>query len=161
MSNNPHSTAAVAGHPLHPMLVTLPIGFLVGALLSDLAFFWSADGFWPRASLYLTGAGLASGLLAAVAGLVDFLGSRLLRQHGEAWMHLAGAAVVLLLALVSFYMRLYDESGTVSILQFVLSVCIVLLLAVAGWLGGELVFRHRAAVLEHGHDHPPDEQHRA
>lgn len=39
MNRNPHSTAAIAGHPLHPILVTLPIGFLIGAFLSDLAFF--------------------------------------------------------------------------------------------------------------------------
>lgn len=166
MMKNPQSTAAVAGHPIHPILVTLPIGFLVGALFSDLGFFWSADGFWTRASLWLTGAGLIAGLAAAVAGLVDFLGSRDIRRHGEAWMHFIGNAVVLLLALLSFYVRLSDESGTVSPLQLLLSFCIVLLLGVTGWLGGELVFRHRIAVLdeEHGghvHDEPPDEQLRA
>ena len=37
------STAAIAGHPLHHMLVTLPIGLLIGALASDIAFRVTAD----------------------------------------------------------------------------------------------------------------------
>jgi len=45
--------------------VTLPIGFLVGALLSDLAFEGTGDAFWARASIWLIGAGLAGGALAA------------------------------------------------------------------------------------------------
>lgn len=82
MTRNPHGTATVAGHPLHPILVTLPIGFLVGALLSDLAFFWSADPFWVRVSLWLIGTGLVAGVVAAVAGFIDFLGCREIRQSG-------------------------------------------------------------------------------
>lgn len=94
-----------------------------------------------------------------MAGLIDFLGCREIRQLGEAWLHLAGNAVVLLLALTNFYIRYYDTSASISSLQLILSFCIVLLLAVTGWLGGELVFRHRVAVLDQ--DGPPDEQFRA
>ncbi|MGE0006542.1 MAG: DUF2231 domain-containing protein [Parvibaculaceae bacterium] len=161
MRARPHSTAAVARHPIHPLLVTLPIGFLVAALLSDLAYHWTADSFWTRASLWLTGSGLVAGVLAALAGLVDFLGSADIRRLSEAWLHFLGNAVVLLLALVSFYIRLHDGSGTVSATQLLLSFCIVILLSVTGWLGGELVFRHRVAVQEGEDDVPPDEQIRA
>ena len=31
------STAAIAGHPLHPIVVPFPIAYLVGALATDLA----------------------------------------------------------------------------------------------------------------------------
>jgi uncharacterized membrane protein len=161
MRTHPHSTVAIAGHPIHPILVTLPIGFLAGALLSDLAHYSTADAFWTRASLWLTGAGLVAGVLAALAGLVDFLGSADIRKLSEAWLHFLGNAVVLLLASVSFYIRLYDESGTVSATQLLLSFCIVILLSVTGWLGGELVFRHRVAVQNGGESVPPDEQIRA
>ena len=61
------STAAIDGHPFHPLLVTLPIAFLIGALLTDLAFQGTGDAFWARASTWLFGAGLVSGALAAVA----------------------------------------------------------------------------------------------
>lgn len=36
---NPTSTAQVAGHPIHPMLIPFPIAFLVATLVSDLIFF--------------------------------------------------------------------------------------------------------------------------
>jgi uncharacterized membrane protein len=161
MRRHPHSTVAIAGHPIHPILVTLPIGFLAGALLSDLAHYSTADAFWTRASLWLTGGGLVAGLLAALAGLADFLGSADIRKLSEAWLHFLGNGVVLLLALLSFYVRLYDESGTVSATQLLLSFCIVILLSVTGWLGGELVFRHRVAVQDGEEDDPPDKQIRA
>jgi uncharacterized membrane protein len=160
MRRHPHSTVAIAGHPIHPILVTLPIGFLAGALLSDLAHYSTADAFWTRASLWLTGGGLVAGLLAALAGLADFLGSADIRKLSEAWLHFLGNGVVLLLALLSFYVRLY-ESGTVSATQLLLSFCIVILLSVTGWLGGELVFRHRVAVKDGEEDDPPDKQIRA
>jgi len=38
ISRGVRSTASIAGHPLHPMLVPFPIAFLVGALASDLVF---------------------------------------------------------------------------------------------------------------------------
>ena len=36
--DNPRSTASIAGHPLHPMLVPFPIASLVGAFVTDLVF---------------------------------------------------------------------------------------------------------------------------
>ncbi len=47
------SRAAVVGHPIHPVFVPFPLAFLVGALLTDLAYWWTADPFWGRASLWL------------------------------------------------------------------------------------------------------------
>lgn len=63
--------------------------------------------------------------------------------------------------MINFYIRYDDASASISTLQLILSFCIVLLLAVTGWLGGELVFRHRVAVLDRDHSDPPDEQLRA
>jgi uncharacterized membrane protein len=39
------STAAILGHPIHPMLVPFPLAFLVGVLLTDLAYWATADVF--------------------------------------------------------------------------------------------------------------------
>ncbi len=52
------STAAIAGHPLHAMLIPFPIAFLLGALAADLAAWGTGDAFWTRAALWLAGAGV-------------------------------------------------------------------------------------------------------
>ena len=72
--SNPQATAKIFGHPLHPMLVPFPIAGFVGALVCDLIYQPGGDIFWFRASEYLLGAGVAMALLAAVMGLIDFLG---------------------------------------------------------------------------------------
>lgn len=41
---NPKSTAIVAGHPIHPMLIPFPISFLVGALITDIAVPFAGTG---------------------------------------------------------------------------------------------------------------------
>lgn len=40
------STAQIAGHPIHPMLVPIPIACFVGALLTDIAYVVSAEIMW-------------------------------------------------------------------------------------------------------------------
>lgn len=135
------STAAIAHHPLHPLLVTLPIGFLVGALLTDLAFIGTTDSFWARASEWLVGAGLVSGALAA-AGFIDFFGNARIRSITSVWHHMIGNALALLLAAISLYVRLSRGALEVSGTELMLSILVVLIFAVTGWLGGELVFRH-------------------
>jgi uncharacterized membrane protein len=42
------STAAIAGHPLHPMIVPFAIGHLIGALLTDLVASFGGDPFRRR-----------------------------------------------------------------------------------------------------------------
>ena len=69
---NPQSTAQIAGHPLHPMLIPFPVAFLVATLVCDLLFWNTGNSAWSTASLYLLGAALVMAALAAVAGLTDF-----------------------------------------------------------------------------------------
>jgi uncharacterized membrane protein len=66
------STAAIPGHPIHPLLVVFPTGFLVGALATSLTFWGATDSFLARVSALLLGTGVAMGVLAAVAGLIEF-----------------------------------------------------------------------------------------
>ena len=58
------STAAIAGHPLHPAVVPLPIGALTGALAADVAYAATNDPFFARAGRLLTLVGLVTGALA-------------------------------------------------------------------------------------------------
>jgi uncharacterized membrane protein len=135
------------------MLVPFPIAFLVGALASDLAFWGTSDPFWARASLWLAGAGLLTGAVAAVAGLTDFLGDRRVRSHSAAWVHFVGNAVALLLTLWSVLHRWADPSASVMPTGLILSAIVACILGVTGWLGGELSYRHRIGVTETASDH--------
>ena len=144
----PQSTAQIAGHPLHPMLVPLPIAFLIAALLTDVAFLTTEDPFWSRASIWLIGAGIVGAIAAAATGMTDFMGSARIRSIGHAWQHAVGNSMALLLAIVNFFLR-GGENWTVGVLPFglMLSLVTVGILAFTGWLGGELVYRHGVAVV--------------
>ena len=93
---NPRSTAQIAGHPIHPMLIPFPIALLVATLASDLAFWSTGNASWAVAAIWLLGAALVMAALAAVAGLTDFLGERRIRDIRDAWLHMFGNAYILL-----------------------------------------------------------------
>lgn len=59
------------GHPLHPMLVHMPISLWVLASLCDGATLIGIGGAWPLGWLCLVG-GLATALPAMAAGFLDF-----------------------------------------------------------------------------------------
>lgn len=142
------STAAIAGHPLHPIVIPFPIAFLVGALATDLGYWATTDPFWARASLWLVGAGLVTGVLAAALGLIDFFTIKRARSHRSGWIHFIGNAVVLALAFISLLLRVDDMEGGLLPVGLMLSAVITLLLGVTGWYGGELSYRHKIGVLE-------------
>jgi uncharacterized membrane protein len=142
------STAAIGGHPIHPLLVPFPIAFLVGALLTDIVFWRTADLFWSRSSEWLIGAGLVMGALAAVAGLTDFLTISRVRSLAAGWVHFLGNAAALVLALWNLLRRTSGEPGAAVVPNgIILSAVVVAIFLVTGWLGGELVFRHRIGVV--------------
>src|SRR4051794_10927019 len=99
------STAALAGHPLHPMLVPVPIGMLGAAALADVAWLRGRDPFFARASRWLLGGAIASGLAAAPFGLVDFATIPAARRRPEAWLHGGGNLGVMAMTAGSLALR--------------------------------------------------------
>ena len=77
---NPRSTAQIAGHPIHPMLIPFPIACFVLALVSDLAFWRTSNDFWASASLWLLGAGLIMAALVSIAAAIGYF--RQTSAHG-------------------------------------------------------------------------------
>ncbi len=142
------STAAIAGHPVHPMLIPFPISFLVGALVTDLVYWSTGSSFWAQASFWLIGAGLATGLLAAIFGLTDFLTIKRVREHTAGWIHFLGNATVLVIALVNLWLRWADPAAAIVPWGVVLSAIIGLILIVTGWYGGELSYRHKVGIID-------------
>jgi len=150
---NPHSTASVAGHPLHPMLIPFPIAFFVATLVCDIAFWSTTNAAWATAATWLLGAGLVMAALAAVAGLVDVLGDARIRALNDVWWHAGGNVVVVLIQCVSWYLRYSQGSGVVVPKGLVLSLIVVGLLLFTGWKGWNMVYRHRVGVADETADH--------
>ena len=142
------SSIAIGGHPLHPMLITFPIAFLSGGLACDLAFWWTGDPFWARAALWIIGAGLVMGTLAAIAGALDFLLIKEIRFHVTSWSHMLTAVMLLSLAAANWWMRVDEPTLGVLPWGLFLSGVSALALGVAGWLGGKLVFEHSVGTGE-------------
>lgn len=144
--DHPRSTAAVAGHPLHPMLVPFPIGCFVGTLLTDLAYWKTADMLWTNMSAWLLTAGLVMAAFAALAGVIDFFGERRIRRLRTAWIHAVGNAIALCLAILNAFVHSRDAYSSVVPLGLTLSLLVVLILVITGWNGWEMVYRHGVGV---------------
>src|SRR3954451_9173003 len=147
MAGNPRSTASIAGHPIHPMLIPFPIAFFVATFLCDLAYVSTSDAGWVTATLWLLGAGLIMAALAAIAGLIDVLGDQQIRRLGTAWLHGGGNVVAVLIELYNWYARYQHGANAVLPTGIILSGIVVLILLFTGWKGWELVYRHRVGVV--------------
>jgi uncharacterized membrane protein len=144
--SNPQSTARFMGHPIHPMLVPFPIAFFIGAFLADLVSLRTGDAFWPRAAFWLLAGGLAGAVLAALAGLTDFLGDRRIRGLSDAWMHMLGNVTAVAIEAVNLVLRLHDPAAAIASPGVYLSGAACVLLGFTGWKGGDLVYRHRIGI---------------
>lgn len=136
--------AQIAGHPIHPMLVTLPIGMWVFSLAADLIALRSAAAdTWHAAALYAMIGGIIGALLAALPGLVDLLSLRDPIKN-TAIKHMSLNLVIVVLYIVNAWMRI-QGSGSPN-LPLWLSVIAIALLLVSGWLGGKMVYEAGVAV---------------
>lgn len=144
---------AIRGHPVHPALIPFPIAFLTAALVTDLVFWKTRSPLWAGCSFWLLVAGVGMGLVAAIAGLIDFVSVSRARQHAAGWIHALGNVTVLLLGSVNLVVR-WSDATRILPWGLALSAIIALLLGVTGWFGGELVFRHMIGVTGHD-DHQP------
>lgn len=137
------------GHPLHQMLIPLPLGLLSGAAAFDVLHHATGDATWGTVAAATMGAGLVGGLIAAPFGLADWTaipaGTRA-KQIGAA--HGLGNAVVLGLFAANWWLR-RDNPQAAEPLTLGLSLAGVALAGVTGWLGGELVDRLGVGI-DHG-----------
>ncbi|MGY3452896.1 DUF2231 domain-containing protein [Bradyrhizobium sp. USDA 4353] len=140
------STARIARHPIHPMLVPFPIVCFIGALVTDIAYWRTAEIMWADMSAWLLLIGLIMGILAGIAGLIDFLGNRLVRAQAPAWPHMIGNLIALVLAFFNNMVHARDAWTSVVPTGLILSLVTVLILPITGWLGWSLVYRHRVGV---------------
>lgn len=132
--------ATIANHPLHPVLVTLPIGFFSGALICDIIRALNGDPFWSRMSVALIAFGLVSGLVAALFGFIDYFTAPMpVNAKATATTHMIINVFAIAFFPMAFYLRYENNASSVGILVTGLG---VLMLAFSGSLGGHLAYHY-------------------
>lgn len=141
------STARISGHPIHPMLIPYPFAFLSGAFGFRLAARARHSEALAKTADHLRTAGLASAVVAAVPGLIDYLtvvpeG----RPRTTATQHLLSnsSALACFAAAAIAGRRQRDNDATLRFESVGTA-----LLCLGGYLGGSLSYKHHIGVMEH------------
>ncbi len=146
------SKFALAGHPLHPLLVALPIGLFAWTLVSNIVYATDKAGRpeWFDIAFWSGIAAVVTALLAALPGFGDYFTMAAKSDaRGIATAHMGLNLMTVALFFVALVLMAGDSGAAGG--RFTASVILqavgVGLLTLSGWLGGEMVFRHHLAMI--------------
>jgi uncharacterized membrane protein len=136
------SKVKLFGHPVHQMLVPIPLGLFVAAVLFDvIAIARDSVGLTNVAHWNIL-AGIIFALVAAVFGALDLYPvPRQTRAFRVGVLHGVGNIVMTLLFVTAALLRWRTEMHRPSGISFAIEVIAIGLAFVTAWLGGELVDR--------------------
>lgn len=141
----PLAPRPVRTHPVHGLLSAFPLAFFTGALVTDIAYAATAQMQWANFSVWLIAAGVAMGVLAAIAGIVDALVNRRHRAHARrsarSWPHSLGTLAMMVLAVVNGFIHSRDAWTSVVPAGLILSAIVAVLAIVTSWMGFSLEAR--------------------
>lgn len=150
------SKAKFLGHPLHQQLIVFPLGLLAMAAIFDVIQLFTGEGNWHSHAFVMIGAGVITGLIAAVFGAIDYLAiPKGTRARSVGFLHGVGNVIVTLMFAGSWLLR-YDDPAAPGALALALSFGAAALAAGTGWLGGELVDRLGVGVDPGAHLNAPN-----
>ena len=131
--------ANIAGHPIHPMLVTIPIGLWLFSLVADLVALRSGSPqSWALVAYYSMIGGIVGALAAALPGLIDLLSLQDRAIKKTALIHMSINLTIVALYVVNAWMR--RRASVPGDVTLALSVLAIAMLLVSGWLGGKMVY---------------------
>jgi uncharacterized membrane protein len=140
------------GHPLHPVLVTVPIGAWVASFVFDLLSRFSDEPVvFARGAWWLICVGLVGALAAAMLGFLDLFaiptGTRAFRTG---LLHMALNLTVVVVFAGSLLPRRdrFEQPDGVPVGLIAVSAVALGVLAVSGWLGGKLAYRYGVRVAD-------------
>ena len=107
----------------------------MGTLVTDIAYAETANMQWANMSAWMLTVGLIVALFAVLAGFIDFLGDRRIRDLRAVWIHAIGNAVALILAIFNAFIHSRDAYTSVVPTGLILSALTVLILLVTGMDG--------------------------
>ena len=139
------SKASIGGHPVHPMLIPFPVALWVTSFAVDILFYFLRHPTLLVVAKLLIAAGCLGAIAAAIFGIIDWLAIKNGDVKRVANWHARLNIAALVVFAISLLLRLgrYSELvGRKLTIPFLLSLVGVILIAISGWLGGELVFRY-------------------
>jgi uncharacterized membrane protein len=144
------SPASIGKHPVHPMIVPFPIALWIFSLVADVIYLWRGNPVWKDyISFYALLGGILGAAVAAVPGFIDWLSITYRPTKKLADWHARLNVIALLVFIGDFYLRTTGGSQWISgsiIIPLLISVFGIILIAISGWLGGEMVYVHGVAV---------------
>jgi uncharacterized membrane protein len=127
-------SAGVTGS-IYSFLFPVPVICFVGALVTDIVYVSSAFLMWLHFSQWLIAAGIAFGIIAGIALLVELIASRAIRAAPMGWVHVVLFYAGLVVAIFNAFVHTADGWTAVMPAGMILSiVAAVLMLAAAGTL---------------------------
>lgn len=131
-------------HPIHPVLLCFPMACLVGALLTDLVYWRTAEMMWADFSAWLVSAGAILTWLAAIGGIVDLVGRRYaaVAPVSWTWIYVVANIVIIVLATLNMFVHTRDAWTSVVPWGLTLSIATFLVLAITAWIGWVGLYRH-------------------
>jgi uncharacterized membrane protein len=143
-----HTPATIARHPIHVMLIGIPIGLWLFSFVCDVVVVVTdideVANLWFTIGFYTMAAGLAGALLAAIPGFIDFLSikNREIRRIGAT--HMTLNLIVVAAYVVNLWLR--TDEPPLFLAGMALSLFALCMLTVSAWLGGEMVHVHGVGV---------------
>lgn len=129
----------LAGHPVHPQLIPLPLGLFPFAAAMDAMHLATGKQSYADAAYYSLVGGVAASLLVAVTGAADYMtiprGGEMKRMANT---HAVLNASIVAIESANVALRPRRRSG---VTQTVLSLLGTVGVMVSQWYGGELVYR--------------------
>ncbi len=140
------SAVALAGHPIHAMMVHFPIALVFATLGVDLFYWWTADPFWLRVGIWSSGFAFATGVAAGLFGTVELLLVQQIRRRLQSWNHAVIAMNLIAITGLNWGVRLADDASVLPH-GLLLSLLASVFTGLAGWHGGKLIFNHGVGVM--------------
>jgi uncharacterized membrane protein len=150
-----YTKARIAGHPIHAMLVALPIGAFVLTVGALLGYMGTNDLFYYRAAMVSNIAGVVSAVFAAIFGAIDLLSLPPSQARTTGFRHASFALLT-----VGFFaasagllwhgwnsrLMVYGAYELDASFPLALQLMGLLTLVIVGSLGWELVHTHHVGV---------------
>jgi uncharacterized membrane protein len=145
-----YSRVTIAGHPVHAMLVGIPVTFYATSFVCFCAHAFGAEALWFQIGVYATLAGVIAAAVTAIPGFIDWaygipLGTR---AKSTGFVHMTLNLAALVVFVINLFLQwqhrleAFPSTGT----SVILSLVGVLLTGAAGFRGWALVQLHHVGV---------------